>query len=270
MFEIIFYSIGTLLLAYLVWLLLPSPTFKYAQLWLKQNELKSPQKWLRYQTIKRSITPHKIAMNIVDDPEFSEQDLNQLNSLFEKLSQPPAEQIKPNLGDRYIQEKMMARNIATHVSEYYVSEQIHFGVEWRNDILKRAEVNACSADRLMLHKLHDPANVSSHIVSELANYLQANAGPDFALDAANLQGFIQQSMLPPDQVLELFQALIDQHPEHCFAMYWPQAGDAFNFDRMSTVGGALAGKNSTVQEVLEPGFERKGNSQWRIKARVKI
>jgi hypothetical protein len=270
MFEIILYSCGTALLACLVWLLLPSPTFKQASRWLKENEIESLQKWLRYQTIKKSITPRKIAMNIIGHPEFTEQDLQQLNLLFEKLNQPAAGLIVPNFGDRFTPEKMQACNIDTRPHDYYVSHRIDFGVEWRGEVLKPAQVEACSADRLMLYQLNYPANQGNHIASVLVSYLMVQAGPNFYLDAGNLRGFIQQNMMPSDQVTQLFQALVDQHPEHCFQIYWPQAGDPFNIDRMTPAGGAIAGKNTTVKEVLEPGLERKGNPQWCIKARVKI
>jgi hypothetical protein len=237
---------------------------------LKESEIESPQKWLRYQTIKKSITPRKIAMNIIGHPKFTEQDLQQLNLLFEKLNQPAAGQIAPNFGDRFAPEKMQACNIESRPHDYYVSHRIDFGVEWRSEVLKPAQVEACSADRLMLHRLNCPANQDTHIASGLVSYLVAHAGPDFYLDPANLQGFIQQNMMPSAQVPQLFQSLIDQHPEHCFEMYWPQVGDAFNFNTMNPAGGAIAGKNTQVKEVLEPGLERKGNPQWRIKARVKI
>ena len=270
MSEIILYSCGAVFLAYLVWLLVPSPAFKQALRWLQENEIESPQKWLRYQTIKKSITPRKIAMNIIDHPEFTEQDLRQLNSLFEKLNQPAAGQIAPNFGDRFSPEKMQACNIHTRPHDYYVSHRIDFGVEWRHEVLKPAQVEACSADRLMLYRMNSFEIPAADIISRLVNHLMIHAAPDFYLDAGNLQGFIQQNMLPSDQVPKLFQSLIDLHPEKCYQIYWPQAGDPFNIDRMTPAGGAIAGKNTTVREVLEPGLERKGNPKWLIKARVKI
>jgi hypothetical protein len=262
---------GAAILALLIWLLLPSKNYQIAKSWVRESGKGPHHNWLRYRTLKRFLTPAQIVMNAVEQPEFTSEDLNDLNRLFAKLDQEQAEAVCPPPGSRYNHSEAVDLNRLSSASTFYVGELVKPGVRWRKEILKKAEVRACTADRLAVQSLLGANSLPPSILSPIRTYFEERRSltPDFRLDASMLQGVVQVSLTNSDAD-KLFQALCDVHPESAFILVSPATDDAFNSDSMAPSGGEIAGMNCTVLEVLHSGLIRKDDPDWRIKALVRI
>ncbi len=259
---------------FLVRLLWPSFTYRTARKWLKLKHSKKYNDWIRYRTFKHQVTAHFIAMNAATNSSFSLDDLNQLNELFEKLGQPPVHPIIPAIGDRFDDSQMRDLTDDTksnHRGRSYVLEVGSLGVAWRTEVLKKAGVVACTADRLMIHNLVAIGAAEERILQDFVNYLKQGMpiGPKFELHPSVLQGFIQLKM-SERETEGLFRMLVKSHPESDFILVYPKVEERFNGDAMAPRGGQPPGQHCTVAEVVHPGLARKNNKSWRIKALVKI
>ena len=259
---------------FLIWLIWPSITYRVALKWLKKNQSQKCMNWINYLTVKRQVTVHFIAMNAIKNTEFSPDDLNQLNELFEKLGQEPAHAIAPAIGARFNESKMKDRIDDTRNSlrsRIYVLRLNSIGVEWKGEVLKKAEVEACNSDRLMIHKLGTVETAENQIAHDFLNYLgEANVNAlNLELQPTVIKGFIDMRMCEEKADI-LFEILKRCHPESDFLLIYPKNNELYNADTMATHGGGLAGQNCRVVGVVHPGLIRTQHRDWRIKALVKI
>jgi len=213
-------------------------------------------------------------MNAVNSSTFSSDDLEHLNQLFEKLGQPPAGAILPVAEDDFVETIMndlMSPGQCHQQKRSYVLEVKAIGVKWRRDVLKKAEVVACTPDHLMIQRLAASGKNESKIVQTFLDHLRQNneLTADFELDPSVLNGFIQSKMLQKDAE-SLFEYLANSHPDADFSINYPKEKDNYNADTMTPRGGQIAGQKCKVAEVIHPGLTRRHNKSWRIKALVRI
>jgi hypothetical protein len=262
-----------LVVGILIWLLLPTRTYLIARSWLKTHHPKKMSEWIRYSTLKRQVTPRLIAMNATKNSQFSDDDLVHFNELFCKLGQQPAQKIFPVPGSKFAAQVMAdlsGSEAGSHGKLEYVLSTEAFGVEWGGIILRKAEVVACTPDRLMIENLNESADRVA-VVRQFRDYLLRREliNSKTELTSSAIQGFIDFAMIE-DKARELFELLKRSHPDPVFSLVIPKVGDPFSADTMTPKGGKMAGKNCRVVEVVHPGLIRKDDPRWRIKALVKI
>ena len=247
--------IGFAVVILLSWLIWPSDTYRVARKWVKSSRGEPYKHWIQYRTIKRKVTATTIVMNAINSSTFTLDDLKNLTELFEKLQQPPALPIQ-----HCHQQKRR-----------YVFETKAIGVKWRGEVLKKAEVVACTPDHLMIQRLAASGIKEPKIVQTFLDHLRQNNAltVDFELDTSALNGFIQSKMLQKEAE-SLFTYLAESHPEEDFAINYPKEKDNYNADTMTPQGGKIAAQNCNVAEVIHPGLTRRHSNNWRIKALVRI
>lgn len=269
--EIAAFVLGMAVIAISVWLLTPSATYRITHRWLRENGQNEAKKWLYYWSFKSFFNPADIAMNAVNNPEFTPDDLMLLNRLFEKLGQPAAEFIRPETGDGVDPSSMEIQNKGDAIpDQLLVLDALTTGVRWKGGILKKASIVQCGPDFLMMHRLMDHAE-KDEIVSAFLEYCESKDLLDkgYKLGAGELKGFIDTQMRA-DKTRALFEALRNAHPDHCFELIEPSPGAVFDNDTMVPLAGSVPGQRSIVTETRRCGIARTSHPKWIIKALVKI
>lgn len=263
-------SVGSV--AVLVWALLPTPVFRAAKSWVRAQGQKKYRHWIRYTTIKRSLTPHAIAMNAIHDSSFSENDLEKLNELFGKLEQPPAELIDPKTGDPFVLRTMkhVGDDINPKRGELYVLDLQSNGVAWRDEVLKKANVTKCTSDRLLVHNLALQKTAGKKLAESFLNFLQQDGElkSDFELSSSKVQGFMD-TKIPESQAGGLLSSLMESDPDGDLVVIRPEPDQKYDDDTMIAAGDQ-PGHRCKVVEVIHPGLKRKSDKAWRVKALVTI
>lgn len=263
---------GASTIAFLVWLLLPSPFYRAAKRWERGQDSREYRHWIRYHTLKRSLSPLNIAMNAIQAPSFTEQDLKKLNELFAKLDQPPAEWIQAEVGSRFDPAIMKNADIdfQSNRKSLYVLTLHSVGVAWRGEVLKKASVTKCTSDRLTMHNIAFTDTAGKGVAETLLNFIEQNGElpPDFELSASKVKGFID-TRISESQAAGLLSTLLECHPESDFELIRPRSDQWFDDDTM-VASGDQPGHRCKVVEVIYPGLKRKSDRTWRIKALVTI
>jgi len=259
-------------ITFLVWLLWPTSTYRAARGWERSQYSRKYNDWIEYRTFKRSLSPLTIAMKATKSPTFSQTDLKKLNELFAKLEQPPAEPVEVDVGTPFDPSTMedVTPEFVVDDGTRYVLENHGFGVFWNDDFLKKTPVTKCTADRLMLHRIDDANKRCESVAREFLNFIFRDGPlpPEFTLGDAKVKSFISMHV-SDDQAVEVFSSMLDCHPESDFDLICPVAGHPFNNDTMTSADGQ-PGQRCRVASVLRPGFQRKSDKTWRIKALVTI
>ena len=266
--------IGFAVVILLSWLIWPSDTYRVARKWVKSSRGEPYKHWIQYRTIKRKVTATTIVMNAINSSTFTLDDLKNLTELFEKLQQPPALPIQPGSESRFDASLMIDLKSPDQCHQQkrrYVFETKAIGVKWRGEVLKKAEVVACTPVHLMIQRLAASGIKEPKIVQTFLDHLRQNNAltVDFELDTSALNGFIQSKMLQKEAE-SLFTYLAESHPEEDFAINYPKEKDNYNADTMTPQGGKIAAQNCNVAEVIHPGLTRRHSNNWRIKALVRI
>lgn len=270
-FQIAGFVLGPVAILFLLWLLMPSDEYRAAHGWLCENGRGNCKNWLRYKSLKRLLSPRDIAMNAINQTEFTPDDFHLLNALFAKLGQPSAELIQPKAGECVDGFSMEAANRNDEIHDRrLVLEVLSNGVIWRGEPLKKAMIRQCGPDFLMLHRLGEMMS-SDETVTAFAKYCRENGllNTGLRLGAGDLKGFIDIQM-HPSRARPFFEALQTAHPDDCFELIEPTPGSAFDDNRMFVSGGLTPGQQSVVREVRRCGIARTSNPKWVIKAVVKI
>lgn len=263
---------GVAAMALLGWLLLPSTCFRVARSWVRAEGQGKYQHWIRYRTIKRSLSPHAIAMNAIHDSSFSENDLEKLNELFAKLEQPPAKLINPKTGDPFVSRDMKhaGEEFEPKRGELYVLDLRSNGVVWRHEVLKKANVTKCTSDRLLIHNLALQETAGEELAESFLHFLQheGELKPDFELSPSKVQGFMD-TKISESQANGLLASLMESDPDGDLSLIRPVPGQKYDDDTMIAAGDQ-PGHRCKVVDVIHPGLKRKSCRDWRVKALVNI
>lgn len=263
---------GISAVALLSWLLFPSPFFQVAISWVRAEEQGKYEHWIRYRTIKRSLSPHAIAMNVINDSSFTANDLQKLNELFARLEQPPAKLIDPQTGDPFVSRDMkhVGEDFKPKRGELYVLDLRSNGVEWRNEVLKKANVTKCTSDRLLIHNLALQETTGSKLAESFLSFLQQDGElkPDFELSSSKVQSFVD-TRISETQVDGLLSSLMESDPDGDISLIRPVPDQKYDDDTM-IASGDQPGHRCKVVEVIHPGLKRKSDRSWRVKALVTI
>lgn len=263
---------GVAAVAFLGWLLFPSPCFRVARSWVRAESQGKYQHWIRYRTIKRSLSPHAIAMNAIHDSSFSENDLEKLNELFAKLEQPPAKLIDPQTGDPFVSRDMKhaGEDFKPKRGELYVLDLRSNGVAWRHEVLKKANVTKCTSDRLLIHNLALQETAGKKLAQSFLDFLQQDGElkPDFELSSSKVQSFMD-TRISETQVDGLLSSLMESDPDRDISLIRPVPDQKYDDDTMIAAGDQ-PGHRCKVVDVIHPGLKRKSDRAWRVKALVTI
>lgn len=257
----------------LIWMLWPSKTYRITRDWLESNEFTLRyDHWIHYRAIKRQITARSIVMNALQSPSFLPPDLIQLNRLFNKLGQPEAVAISPPSGQRFCINTMREANAGVSGRDFpmdYVLSEVSMGVSWREEVLLKAGVATCTADRWMIHRLTEDDHFHKSPIPEFLKFLEQKQSQDVAynLRVMHVQSFIDL-FIHGTEAGHLFEAIVSAHPEDDFALVHPERGGPYSADTMATKGAKLVGKDERVSGIIYPGLIRKSDPHWRIKACV--
>jgi hypothetical protein len=258
--------------AVLFWFFLPTPVFQAAKSWVQTVGPEKYRHWIRYSTIKRSLTPHAIAMNAIQDSSFSENDLEMLNELFAKLEQPPAKLIHPKTGDPFVSRDMQhaGDEFNPRTGELYVLAVRSNGVTWRDEVLKKANVTKCTSDRLLMHNLALQKTAGKKLAESFLDFLQQDGElkPDFELSSSKVQGFMD-TKIDESQAEGLLLTLMESDPDGDLSLIRPAPDQTYDNDTMLAWGNQ-PGHHCKVVAVTHPGLKRKSDRAWRVKALVTI
>lgn len=258
--------------AVLFWFFLPTPVFRAAKSWVQTVGPEKYRHWIRYSTNKRSLTPHAIAMNAIQDSSFSENDLEMLNELFAKLEQPLAKLIHPKTGDPFVSRDMQhaGDEFNPRRGELYVLAVRSNGVTWRDEVLKKANVTKCTSDRLLVHNLALQKTAGKQLAESFLDFLQQDGElkPDFELSASKVQGFMD-TKIDESQAEGLLSTLMESDPDGDLSLIRPAPDQTYDDDTM-LAWGSQAGHHCKVVAVTHPGLKRKSDRSWRVKALVTI
>jgi hypothetical protein len=258
--------------AVLFWVFLPTPVFRAAKSWVRTAGPEKYRHWIRYSTIKRSLTPHAIAMNAIHDSSFSKNDLEKLNELFAKLEQPPAKLIDPQTGDPFVSREMKhtGDEFNPKRGELYVLDLRSNGVAWRDEVLKKANVTKCTSDRLLMRNLAMRKTAGKKLAESFLDFLQQDGEfkPDFELSSSKVQGFID-TRISESQADGLLSSLMESDPDGDLSLIRPAPDQQYDDDTMIAAGDQ-PGHRCKVVDVIHPGLKRKSDRAWRVKALVTI
>lgn len=261
----------------LIWLILwPSRVYRASRGWLRTHAANRYDGWLKYTHLRCLYTPQHLLRNAVKLPDFNQDDLRTLSSLFAKLDQPAALEILPGAGAKFEPDRMESSHEAQATSYDYVLKPVRLGVEWRGEVLRKAVVEAGSSDRLMLYRISEAPHGKYEQAEKFLEHLfpeprkgREEIPCDFVLSAALTQGFIDRCLIQ-SQVGEFFEMLRENHPEGDFQLILPEPESEYDATRMRPRGGDVAGQICRVESISCPGLERTRDKNWRIKAIVKV
>lgn len=265
---IIWYFIAPILVAIGIWSLLPSESLReLRRLAIEFDRPDLSKSWGHYQTTRKFVSPQLIVKNIMTSiPPFEPADLSLLNTLFAKLGKPPAEFIEPERfaplpsPDEAEFEDAAGANTITHVAALRQA-----GVRWRQEVLRKAEVEGCTADYVALLR----AAESSSIAREFLNSLNNSLSNTIQLKSSAVVNFLDLKGLRTSAD-ELFRVLVDNHPMGDFYLETVGNGDRFVQKKMRVDGTVQPGQYCQVIAATHQGLCRKSDPDWRIPAFVKI